>query len=443
MLDGVLRGVLRLQGWTIDSRSGPLLLSEEEADEWVRCPAFRFLSPADLSAAVAAAAQAAEAVEAVQAVTGTASVRPAQPSLSLVPLLQGLARVTDWAPWYVDAREAERRWREGRSGSTGDSAAAGSATGTVFYNPPGLRSVSGMYRSFRVSLRLHLRPGPHPDPHEGAGDPGAGPGEAGDAPVGELDPQFELEPRFERELITPAEEGLPWAPFLPRDLRTTEDDHGDVTFPRVFPGSAADELARLSSTLAAVFPFHASDIARFVLTGAAPAYWPVRVTTYDTCGSAAPAAALEEVFLARARSGDPVRGYVQVTAEPWVSAETVQRYYRHYQQEAAGKAGDKAGDKGGEGTGGLFRLPAVRFADGLAWAARQYRQAKSERVSWRRTYEAVSKGTGTSTSGDLGAAAAPLEGDYSSFVKGLKRAAAILDLPQNLSRMVDRIRPGR
>lgn len=151
---------------------------------------------------------------------------------------------------------------------------------------------------------------------------------------------------------------LPLVPFIPRGISPTSSRKGEPDDPliRMFPGSVADDLRRLSERLARGLPFEPWQIALFLLRNEPPRLEPVTVSLRSTlladAARRAAAAAEEtaggnqsgavageravavETLLERFRMGVRLRASITITAEPWVSADTVKRYYSHYQQQA-------------------------------------------------------------------------------------------------------------
>ncbi|MGI8747609.1 MAG: hypothetical protein ACR2J4_04535, partial [Deinococcus sp.] len=259
--------------------------------------------------------------------------------------------------------------------------------------------------------------------------------------------------RLVRELLG-TEKDLLWIPFLP--LLEVADPQ-DETYPRIFRGSVADELRRLSEGLARGLPFEPWQVALFILTGEAPHIQPVHVTTLTPSLKAAQNAGVtpEHAFRSRLAAGSPVTGFLRIEALPWVSAETIQRYYRFYQKPLLTRlAPAEGGERKSKGNPGeenpldgnppplprLQRLPGLLSLQAIQDMARAAQEEQSLTWSALHSRQPVQNGETGENAGNL-RKVGDLRKDYSSFVKGCKTAWTSLHLPWNLKHMITQTNP--
>lgn len=336
------------------------------------------------------------------------------------------ARVVAWEPEYVEPQEVPTRRQS-------PDVAAFISPGRPYYN------------AYRVTLELQ------PSGQETQGETQRETSKTTDTITTHTKTTHTT--RLVRELLG-TEKDLLWIPFLP--LLEVADPQ-DETYPRIFRGSVADELRRLGEGLARGLPFEPWQVALFILTGEAPPLQPVHVTTLTPSLKAAQEAGVtpEHAFRSRLAAGSPVGGFLRIEALPWISAETIQRYYRFYQKPLITRlALAEGGERKSEGNPGeenpldgnppplprLQRLPGLSSLQAIQDMARAAQEGQSLTWSALHSRQPVRNGETGENAGNL-RKVGDLRKDYSSFVKGCKTAWTSLYLPWNLKHMITQTNP--
>ena len=138
-----------------------------------------------------------------------------------------------------------------------------------------------------------------------------------------------LDRTITKEAAGKNEDILLWVPFAPADAIDRRDH---TKSPRIFAGSIADELRLLSEHLSEALPWDTSQIAKYLLTNELPCINPVRASRLkpwsievQNIGS--------ELYVQLIEQQHPLRGYIRIQSEPWVSGETIKKYYVFCQRE--------------------------------------------------------------------------------------------------------------
>ena len=224
-----------------------------------------------------------------------------------------------------------------------------------------------------------------------------------------------------RELLG-NEDALLWIPFL---ALLDVVDPNDASYPRMFPGSVADELRLIGENLSHGMPFQPWQIAWLILTDEAPQLMPVRVKALAPSLKAVQKASVtpEHAFRARLAAGLPAMGYIQIEALPWVSSETIQRYFSHWQKPMRTCFAPYKTKEGKLVYGTTKRyLPALHLLQAIQEEAWTIQQGNS--FSWRTLHNSRDAQGRKYTTG------------YSSFLKGCKAAWTRLNLPWDLEQII-------
>jgi len=235
---------------------------------------------------------------------------------------------------------------------------------------------------------------------------------------------------------------LPWVPFMAQDVwRSTLPGE---TSGEMFDGSVAYELRQIAEDAAKGSPFESWQVALFLLTNTPPELNSLTVSVAAPLlpvgtvarsggvtrrvgwgkGASGPrkARAARRFAVAR-RWHSQVRGSIQITAEPWVSANTIARYWRNCQQGLFAK-----------GMQQRLRLPSESHLGIMTRVFEQYplgpaTQTKGkDSLSLRQALlQAACAETGKSV----------LEQDYSNLFKAYRKGCIALGLPENMSAVLN------
>jgi len=228
---------------------------------------------------------------------------------------------------------------------------------------------------------------------------------------------------------------LPWVPFVPQGVSTITPP-GEVEEPllSMFVGSVADELSHIVEDAAKGSPFDPWQVALFLLTNAPPELNALSVSVAAPLlpvgvaarSGGAPgqrkASAAKRFVMARQRRSR-MRGSVQITAEPWVSANTIARYWRHCQRELFG-----------EGMEQRLRLPSPIH---LGMMTRVFEQYQVGRFKQQKGKYSLSLRPVLSQAAYVDTGKSVLEQYYSNLLRTYRKGCSVLDLPEDMSRVLN------